>query len=465
MNERRERNIQHEIPASLNNMGLNLARLGRFSEAEEYYLESAQVAKALSKLGDYYVAKNLLGDLYLEQGQPARAIPLFLEVVEERNAKNIDRRANVTTISNLIQAYADLNRPASALPYVESGALLMQEFPEQRNAAVDYYRESAKTYFMLNQSKKGNALLQQSMALRDSIFSSENAEKVANLETRFKVAEQDRNLMETRANLAERELEVTRKNKLMYGSFGLVIIIALLAYLVYNQQKLKNRQLQKEGELKTALARIETQNKLQEQRLRISRDLHDNIGSQLTFIISSIDTLSYGMKEASAPVSQKLSRISEFTSQTIYELRDTIWAMNKSHITLEDLGARIHNFIEKAGSVQNGSKFRFTIADDVSMDTSLSSVQGMNVYRIIQEAVNNALKHANAQQITVQIAKRGTTLALTIHDDGTGFEPQEKADGHGLANIRKRAKDLNGTVTIESAPQLGTTIEVAFPSV
>ena len=66
--------------------------------------------------------------------------------------------------------------------------------------------------------------------------------------------------------------------------------------MFYNQQKLKNRQLQKENELKDALIKIETQNRLQEQRLRISRDLHDNIGAQLTFIISSIDYLKYGFE-------------------------------------------------------------------------------------------------------------------------------------------------------------------------
>ncbi|HCY83071.1 MAG TPA: two-component sensor histidine kinase, partial [Xanthomarina gelatinilytica] len=105
--------------------------------------------------------------------------------------------------------------------------------------------------------------------------------------------------------------------------------------------------LKKETELKEALIKIETQNKLQDQRLRISRDLHDNIGAQLTFIISSLDNLKYGFKLPDN-LNDKLKYISEFTSSTIYELRDTIWAMNKSEISFEDLQSRISNFIEKA---------------------------------------------------------------------------------------------------------------------
>lgn len=134
---------------------------------------------------------------------------------------------------------------------------------------------------------------------------------------------------------------------------GLVaILLSVLGYLLYNQQKLKNRQLQKESELKEALARIETQNKLQDQRLKISRDLHDNIGAQLTFIISSIENLQYGFEIKNEKLTKKLQDISAFTKETIYELRDTIWAMNKSEISLEDLQTRISNFVENANTIQ-----------------------------------------------------------------------------------------------------------------
>ena len=91
---------------------------------------------------------------------------------------------------------------------------------------------------------------------------------------------------------------------------------------------------------------IELQNKLHEQRLAISRDLHDNIGAQLTFIISSVDSLKYAFADGNPKLEDKLNNISSFTKETIYELRDTIWAMNKEEITIEDLKTRISNFIE-----------------------------------------------------------------------------------------------------------------------
>src|SRR5690606_18559390 len=212
-----------------------------------------------------------------------------------------------------------------------------------------------------------------------------------------------------------------------------------------------NRQLQKESELKTALAKIETQNKLQEQRLRISRDLHDNIGAQLTFIISSIDNLKFGFTDISEKLGQKLTGISQFASQTIYELRDTIWAMNKENITFEDLQARIANFIEQAKNASEKTEFSFNIEKNVDETHVFSSVEGMNIYRINQEAVNNALKYAAADEDEVNISKEKNKHQIEIADNGKGFDPNTTEMGNGLNNMKKRAREIGGTLQIKSS--------------
>ncbi|TYA76037.1 histidine kinase, partial [Seonamhaeicola marinus] len=151
----------------------------------------------------------------------------------------------------------------------------------------------------------------------------------------------EKEILAQRAQIAEKELNINRKNMQLLGLGVLAIVLSVFGYLVYKQQKLKNKQLQKENQLKEALSKIETQNKLQDQRLRISRDLHDNIGAQLTFIISSIENLQYGFKISNTNLTNKLTGISSFTKDTINELRDTIWAMNKNEISLTDLQIRI----------------------------------------------------------------------------------------------------------------------------
>ena len=240
---------------------------------------------------------------------------------------------------------------------------------------------------------------------------------------------------------------------------ALAVVLGLLGYLFYNQQKLKNRQLQKENQLKDALIKIETQNKLQEQRLRISRDLHDNIGAQLTFIISSLDNLKYGFK-IPEKLGNKIKGISEFTTTTIHELRDTIWAMNKDKITFEDLQIRISNFIDQANLAAQNIKFNFNVYESVDNEMAFTSVKGMNIYRIIQEAINNAVKYAEASAIHVDISKHEDRMIIRIKDDGKGFNEATINRGNGLNNMRKRSEDIKGQLTIHSEIDKGTVVEV-----
>ncbi|MEZ4858558.1 MAG: sensor histidine kinase [Flavobacteriaceae bacterium] len=460
---RRELKKISDIPVSLNNLAISLTEKRNYQEAEATLNECLQLAKQANEKGVYCSCLNSLSNIYISTQRIKEAIPILEESIEIREKFNIDRRANLSSIANLIEAYNEIGTPKKALPYIEAGIKFLDEFPDLKIAAVDFYANTTNTYFQLNEVDKGTAYFKLTLKSKDSIFSLQNAENLATLETQYETEKTAHDLAKTRASLAEKELEVERKNGLLYGSVGLAIILGLIGYLFYKQQRLKNRQLTREAELKTALTKIETQNKLQEQRLRISRDLHDNIGSQLTFVTSSIDNLKYGLGDKNSNVSEKLGNISEFTTQTIYELRDTIWAMNKEEISLEDLQARISNFIEKAGSANGQMRFSFEIASTISNELLLPSIVGMNIYRIIQEGVNNALKYAVAKTIIVRISEKNNQYQLSIIDDGKGFDITKVELGNGLNNIKKRTKDIGGEVTIGSKPTEGTTITVTFP--
>jgi len=454
------------IAVSLNNIGLGYMVKKDYKQAEDYFTKAVKMAEEANEKGKYFDVLNSLGRLYITTNKPNEAIPKLTAAFEGRNKLNIDRRANFSTIASLIEALNDQDRLAESSRFIALGNDLVEEFPDARNDASEFYQHASETYFRTNQPEIGAEFLERSIAIKEEIFSSENAAEIATLETKFKMAEKEISLATTRANLAETELKVKKRNNIIYGSLGLALILGLLGFLFYNQQKLKNRQLKKEAALKTALTKIETQNKLQEQRLRISRDLHDNIGSQLTFIISSIDNLKFGLQEAKVQTKEKLSYISEFTSQTIYELRDTIWAMNKEEITFEDLQGRISNFINKAKIASEKTQFTFTVSEAAKKETHFSSVEGMNVYRIIQEAVNNALKYADASSINVSITKSETllkdklNLVLTIIDNGKGFDLARVEKGNGFNSIQKRAKELHGKATIISSVGEGTSVTV-----
>jgi signal transduction histidine kinase len=363
-------------------------------------------------------------------------------------AESLTSLAEIDILTNNTQNAISLFHQSNSLARKKS-----YRFLEQYN-----YKFLSEAFKKINIADSALFYFERSIEIKDSISNLDIEKTVAGLRVEFETERKERELLQERALLAEKELEVKRKNQLLFGSITLAVILALLGYLLYNQQKLKNRQLQKESELKQALIKIETQNRLQEQRLRISRDLHDNIGAQLTFVISSLDNLKYGFKDMDGNLSSKIDGISSFTSQTICELRDTIWAMNKNEITFEDLQVRISNFIDSAKIANEKTSFSFKIDSNVNSEYRFSSVQGMNIYRIIQEAVNNALKYSEADTISVEISNKQKTFIVRVEDNGKGFDLDKINRGNGLNNMNKRASELGTTLMINSIIGKGTKI-------
>ena len=318
----------------------------------------------------------------------------------------------------------------------------------------DNYKELSSVYERNEDFRKALQAFKSHIEVKDSIFNSDVRNKQSELDIEYETEQKEKEILIQKAKLAE-------KNLWILGGFSLAIIAILLGFLLFSKQKQKTLQLQKENELKDALLKIETQNKLQEQRLRISRDLHDNIGSQLTFIISTIDNLKYGLKNQDEKIINKLTSLSGFTKETIAELRDTIWAMNKDEISFEDLKIRISNFIENAQIASSGIDFEFNCQDHFA-PISLSSVEGINSYRIIQESINNALKHAKATKVSVEVLCQNQFIEIIIKDNGIGFNEATTNLGNGLSNLKKRAKELNGEILVTSQLKEGTTVVLKF---
>lgn len=194
------------------------------------------------------------------------------------------------------------------------------------------------------------------------------------------------------------------------------------------------------------------------QKLRISRDLHDNIGSHLTFIISSIDNLKYLMSTSDKKVEKRLSEISSFASNTISQLRDTIWAMNKNTINYEDFQSRVLTFIEKAKLAKKHININFS--SKVNSNIEFSSIIGITIFRVLQESINNTLKYADAAQIDITIIEHFNYIEISVKDDGIGFDLKTVVYGNGLENIQSRIEEIGGITEIKSEVGKGTLIYV-----
>ena len=455
---REKYNLENAQVASLNNIGINLKDLGRVDEAIVTYKKGIELAIRKNNQLDYYKLLDNLANAYNINGNSSLAIKTYLEVIDKTLVSGANEKALLSTYNNIASIYNELNKPVDALIFANKGFKLVERYPESELMAADLYLTGAESYYIVNNYNKAREYKRKYIALKDSVFSEKNATAIADLEIKYETEKNQKKLLIQRAELAEQDLLIQKRNYQIYGLIGMVFILCVIGFLFYSQQKLKTRQLQKEKELNEALIKIETQNKLQDQRLRISRDLHDNIGAQLTFIISSIDNIKYAFNIKDEKLNTKLSTISDFTSSTINELRDTIWAMNKTEISFEDLQIRISNFIDKANLAAQNIDFRFNVDSNVNKLIFFTSVEGMNIYRITQEAINNALKYAEASKIKVDIYEVNNLIRIAIKDDGKGFDETNITLGNGIQNMKKRAHDIEGNLSIESEVKNGTEI-------
>ncbi len=403
------------IPYSLNNIGEIYIDRKQFNQAKSLFDRALKIRINLDD--KYGIADNYayLGDLFL-------AMKNYKEAILNYN-KSLDISLNLG-FNNLLR---------------------------------HNYKMISECYESSNDPVKALESYKKHIYYKDSILNKETNSKIAELEVKFETKEKEKQLL-------QKEIEVKNfRNKLIAVSV-VALFIGLLGFLIYRQQKLKNKQQEQEFQLKSAIAQIESQNLLHEQRLSISRDLHDNIGAQLTFVISSVDNLKHGNQITDNKIVNQLTKISDFTKSTIIDLRDTIWAMNSNEFSFEDLRSRIFNFIEKAKSAKENIDFKFNV-DESLQDLKFSSLIGINLYRTIQEAINNAVKYSDANEIIVDVKNGSNKIQIEIQDNGKGFDIENTEFGNGLYNMKKRVEEIDGTFEINSLIDRGTKIRFDIPKI
>jgi signal transduction histidine kinase len=197
--------------------------------------------------------------------------------------------------------------------------------------------------------------------------------------------------------------------------------------------------------------RVRRQQQLDRLRLRIARDLHDEIGSNLGGI-----ALLIGVAEHDPDA---FERIRAITLQSIEALKDLVWMIDPGHDALPDMLLRMRGI---ADDLLPGKLSAFTLTGDATGRRAPLEVR-RNVLPIFKEALHNIIKHAQAQHVTIEIALTERRLTLTIRDDGVGMDPAAAPGGHGLRNMQRRAEDIGGQLKIESQPGAGTVIHLEAP--
>ena len=196
--------------------------------------------------------------------------------------------------------------------------------------------------------------------------------------------------------------------------------------------------------------RIARLHALERLRLRIARDLHDDVGSNL----GSISLLAQVMEKT--PNAEDAHHVRSIVAQTVDTLRDIVWFIDPTHERLSDLVARM---AETAKTMLVTIPFTFKQTGDFR-SASLPLDFRRNVMPIFKEVLHNAIKHAEASQIAIEVFRTKDVFEFTVQDNGRGFDLSHRQSGNGLKNIRRRAAEMKADLNISSDQAQGTKVKL-----
>ncbi len=269
---------------------------------------------------------------------------------------------------------------------------------------------------------------------------------------------------------SEMELQMLREQKSrLIRNFSLVTIVLLLLFGILMFNRYKN---QKE---------LENEQALLNERLRISRELHDDMGSTLSSI-SVYSDVAKSRANKNANTEEVLSKISFASRELIDKMSDIVWSLNPGTESIGQMKNRMMAFAAIMFS-PNNIMFNFEVDESLN-DVSLSPEKRKNIYLIFKEAVHNIIKYAQCKNVSIKIIKKNDSFVLTIKDDGVGFENHSNGNslvlyngngtghnngngtghkrlgGDGIQNMKVRARDIQANLKIITAPNQGTVIEL-----
>jgi signal transduction histidine kinase len=355
-----------------------------------------------------------------------------------------DQLRDTTSIINGITAMSDyyisLGQPLKGVEECKRGI----EMVKRGNAfpLADIYWTLADCYKAAGDYLKYGEALSTVIALKDTMYVQSSAHDLAELNAAYE-DQKKQNI------IVRQQLDIAAKKNTIYDELILSIFLAGGIILLFRYYRKK----QKQQALRAAAAVLNAE---ETERKRISADLHDNIGAYAAAAASSISA----MQANDIHDKKTLVHLKDAIENIITQLNDTIWVLNKKSVSLTAVGDRFKLFIQKMEAFYPG--ITITVDEHITVDPVISSYQALHLFRIIQEAFTNALKHSRCSAINIYIQSSKNTWSIKVCDDGKGINNHSGSfGGNGLNNIKYRAKQCGWQAEWDDNSKTGTRVIIS----
>ena len=440
-----------ELATILNESGVVYEYMGNYEEALTRYYKSLETREKLNDpLGKSY-SLNFIGNAYAQQKKYDKALENLNEAIKIKN--------EIKDTFSLAYCYSDL-----ALAYKMKNELVKAEYyykESNRIASIlklkalisSTYQELSSVAELKQNYKEALLYYQDYSEIKDSIFDEKKINQIEELNAKYNAEKKE-------AQLKLQKAQINNRNYMLGASIILMVILIILAYNEIRIRKAKNLVIVQNAvlnEQKIAVkAVIEAEEK---ERGRIAAELHDGVGQMVSAAKMNLSAIEMKLPDENLDLKVGFSKALKLVDESCTEIRLVSHQMIPHTLAKKGLGYAVREFLSHLNDDLIDISFHedgFGKEGDKHIETVL--------YRVIQECVNNVLKHSKAQKLDISLIKDADGINITIEDDGCGFDLNEanEKDGIGLENIYSRIKYLNGELDIDSEPGKGTLISISI---
>lgn len=427
--------------------------IGRFDSALFYIDKALAAVERFSDLTSQANALNIKADVLINLHKVKDAEALLQKALDIRTRIG-DPFYIVSDYFQLAVFYAHNGEPRKGVSTALIGIEKAKQYSLNSKMPL-LYTGLAECYKLAGDVNNYAKTLETIIALKDSIYENNSAEKLAALQASYEVQKSQNIIMQQKLDILKRDYLIAASAMLLILSFAAVFYL----YKSYrNRQRKKLDEILQNQKQKEQSAVSEAE---ENQRKRIAAELHDNVGSQISFISSNIDWIIDAPKPLTeAEQKHRLQMVHETSQRLMVSLRETIWALSRDKISLEEFADKMKSYIQTF--IQFQPHLHFQLREELNAAVMLSPLAALNIFRIFQEAVNNALKYSKATKLLLCICSNENGFEIVLHDNGTGFDAaQVDGEHYGLQIMKHRANEADLRFTLKTKPGVGTEISVS----
>jgi signal transduction histidine kinase len=451
------------LVSSLANMANCYGELKKFTEAKKMYAEAISIAKKIFSKSIEAMCYEGLADIALKENQ----LSLLKTYADHALSLHFETGNNFGIMASK-QALAIYY--LSTKNFTESGkfaneALDIASTENYLEAKAEVLSTLSAISFAVNDFKSGFNYGDESDKITESIFTESVAQKDAQSRVKYETEKKEIQIKQLEAEKKVHQLTISRKNTLNYiliGGAAVLFIISLLLYSNYKKKQTLQQQRINELEKEKQLTATEAVLKGEEQeRTRLAKDLHDGLGGMLSGIKYSLNNMK-GNLIMTPDNAQAFERSMDMLDSSIQEMRRVAHNMMPEALVKFGLDTALKDFsteINRSGALQ--VSYQSLGMENATIDQTTA----ITAYRIVQELINNTMKHASARTAIVQVTKSNEQLTITVEDDGKGFDTANlrQSTGIGWTNIQSRIEYLKGRLDIQSDPGKGSSVHIELP--